>query len=214
MVGIRLALAGDGSVCTNPPPSLDEVLGIKTVIGALVINVAPGSAAEGQGIALGDVLETANGRGLREVGGLEQFGSRIREAAMLTHASLTIWKYDAVSGSYAPSALELRLPAILGAKAGMGISSQILVLEVHDGSPAALAGLEAGYFIESIDGEHVANIGSPVLMDLRVSDAASSTGEIQLTVGRWRPLPDSREQKMALGSMREITIAVGSAGGG
>ena len=212
-VGVSPVSAGNGSLCNAPPPSLDEVLGITTVAGALVIKVLPGSAAEGQGIAVGDMLETANGKSLRELGSLEQFSSRLREAAMLSHASLTLWKYDAVSGSYTPSALELRIPAEVGARAGIAIKSQILVLEVHDGGPAALAGLEAGYFIESIDGERVAILESPLLMDIRITDAASSIGEVRLRVGRWEPLPDSREQKMALRFMREVTVAVRSAGG-
>ncbi|MFQ5876664.1 MAG: PDZ domain-containing protein [Acidobacteriota bacterium] len=183
-------------------------------MGALVIRVEPDSPAAAAGIALCDFLERASGEDLRQVGSLEAFTARMREAAMLAHAPLAVRKYDAVTESYSPGAVDLRLPAEVGAKAGMSLSTQILVLEVAPDSPAAQAGIEPGDFIESVNGERVPDIRSPTLIDQRVSDAALNDGVVTLTVGRWRPVPDSPEQKLAFSSRREVTVAVGSAVGG
>ena len=63
-------------------PSIDQLLRLRTFIGALIIDVEPGGIAARAGLATGDVLGAVGGHTLRDLGTLEAFVSALRESVM------------------------------------------------------------------------------------------------------------------------------------
>ena len=197
--------------CLEPPLSLGEVLGINVAPGALVLGVKPDSPAEASGLALCDLIVSFNGNSLRNYAGHGPFLNAMREAGMLSRASLDVWKYDTATETRSLTTAELQLPAQLGAKAGLATAFQILVLEVRGGSAAERADIRPGDMIEKINGKAVAAMQYIIDADLAVSDAMSQDGKVQLTLSRWKPVPQpSTTGAQTTFSSRDVTVDIGT----
>lgn len=80
--------------CLPTPPRFDEVLGIRTAPGALVMQVDPDGPAQRAGLSLYDVITALNGEDFRQFPDLQTFLGRLREAAKLDRADLEVWHFD------------------------------------------------------------------------------------------------------------------------
>src|SRR2546425_352763 len=64
-----------------PPSRLDNLLGLRTVPGAFIMDITSGGPAERAGFNVCDLIAGFNGRPLRQYGELQAFVSALREAA-------------------------------------------------------------------------------------------------------------------------------------
>jgi S1-C subfamily serine protease len=200
-----LQASGTGS---TPPPTFDEQLGVRSVSGALIVGLDRAGPADGAGLRLSDVITGFNGRSIGEFAGLDAATSALREAATFLNADATLLRFDAGTGTCTTSQVSLRLPAEFGARFGMRLATTLVIVEVQEGSPAWKAGLRPCQEVDEIEGEHVANMGGLVGTHQRVLEAGSSRGSVRLTVGHWRPVAGSAEQKIAFEERRELTVPV------
>ena len=212
---------GSGGVepgAAGPPRPFDAVVGIETIAGAHVIKVEPGSVAAQAGLAVGDLLESCNGKTLKELGTLEEFARTLRESAMLSSARVTVWKYDPVIGSYAPTEVDLRMPASEDARLGIAFTQRLMVRDAARARPstAAAAGsavpaepieVAAWDFIEQVDGETVADMRSLAEIDLLAGAAARRHEPVQLTLGRWKPITDSPDFTILFEPKGNVSVA-------
>ena len=196
--------AAAASSCVDPPPSLDERLGVSTVSGGLVMDVVPGSPAETAGFALLDLVVSSNELDMQDASSLEQFTSAMREAAMLEQANLLVWKYDAVTKQHIPTRITLRLPAVVGSKAGLMLVKQQLVTEVLPGRIAESAGVQVGDFIYSVADKLLSVARTSLEIDQVLDRAATGGTPVQIIVGRWELVENPAEGTTAFSPTREV----------
>jgi serine protease Do len=154
--------------------ALAESFGLKKPDGALVANVAPGSAAAAAGLKSGDVITEVNGEPVVRAGalssliGLASPGEKVRLKVWRDHAPRDIEaklaSADAdkaeladASGDLQPGQLGLGLRPLTRAERKETGVEQGLVIENVAG-PAARAGIEAGDVLLAINGKPVQSI--------------------------------------------------------
>jgi serine protease Do len=154
--------------------SLADSFGMKHVEGALISNVAPGSAAADAGLRSGDVITEVNGEPVVRSGGLSSLiglaapGERVKLKVWRDHAERTVEarlggaddgeKQLADAGSAAEGGqlgLSLR-PLTRDEKREAKLDAGLVVEDV--GGAAARAGIEAGDVLLAINGKTVQSI--------------------------------------------------------
>ena len=154
--------------------SLAESFGLKQADGALVANVATGSAAAASGLKSGDVITAVNGEPVLRSGalssliGLASPGEQVRLTVWRDHAQRTIEarlggaEADAsvvadADGATAPGQLGLGLrPLTRDERKEAGVEQGMLVENVA--GPAAKAGIQAGDVVLAINGKPVSSV--------------------------------------------------------
>ena len=153
--------------------SLADSFGIKQVGGALISNVAPGSAAAAAGLKSGDVITEVNGEpvlgsgSLSSMVGMSAPGERVRLKVWRDHQERTI---EAKLGG-ASDEVQSLADASASGQGGLGLSLRPLTrdekreakldsgLVVEDvGGAAARAGIQAGDVLLAINGRSVQSI--------------------------------------------------------
>ncbi|MEO5880955.1 MAG: Do family serine endopeptidase, partial [Caldimonas sp.] len=153
---------------------LADSFGLKQVGGALVSNVAPGSAAAEAGLKSGDIITEVNGEPVLRSGGLSSLigmsapGERVKLKVWRDHAERTI---DARLGGADPASGKVVADAGEGASGQLGLTLRPLTREeqreakldaglvVEDvGGAAARAGIQAGDVLLAINGKTVQSI--------------------------------------------------------
>jgi C-terminal processing protease CtpA/Prc len=201
-----------GKVCAPAPKTVDQALGVRVAIGAFVSKVEPNSPASEAGLALCDLIVSFPGGNLREQDDHPSFRAAMREAAMLSNARLDVWKFDASTEIYKLTNTQFHIPARFGAPEGLATLFQVMVTSVPEGSAASDVGIRAWDFINAVNGEDVANMRNVIELDQKISEAIVHDGKVKLTLGRWKPIPASPEQKMEL-TTRDVTFVPRAAGG-
>jgi serine protease Do len=154
--------------------SLADSFGLKRVEGALVSNVAPGSAAAAAGLKSGDVITEVNGEPVLRSGGLSSLigmaapGERVKLKVWRDHAERTVeaklggagdaekMLADAgASGEHGQLGLSLR-PLTRDEKREAKLDSGLVVEDVE--GAAARAGIQAGDVLLAINGRPVESI--------------------------------------------------------
>jgi serine protease Do len=153
--------------------SLADSFGIKEVGGALVSNVAPGSAAASAGLKSGDVITEVNGEPVLGSGSLS---SIVGMSAPGEHVRLKVWRdhqVRTVEAKLGGASDDVQTVADAGAsgQGGLGLSLRPLTrdekreakldsgLVVEDvGGAAARAGIQAGDVLLAINGRSVQSI--------------------------------------------------------
>ncbi len=154
--------------------SLADSFGMKQVGGALIANVAPGSAAAAAGLKSGDVITEVNGEPVLRSGSLSSLigmaapGDRIKLKVWRDHAERTI---DARLGGADDKAEKVVADAGPSSGGQLGLSLRPLSREemreakldaglvVEDaGGPAARAGIQAGDVLLAINGKPVQSV--------------------------------------------------------
>jgi serine protease Do len=154
--------------------SLADSFGLKQVGGALISNVAPGSAAAEAGLKSGDVITEVNGEPVLRSGSLSTLigmaapGERVKLKVWRDHAERTI---DAKLGGADENAEKVVADAGPAAGSQLGLSLRPLTREekreakldaglvVEDvGGAAARAGIQAGDVLLAINGKTVQSI--------------------------------------------------------
>lgn len=194
-----------GKVCAPAPKTVDQALGVRVAIGAFVSRVEPNSPASESGLAPCDLIVSFPGGNLREQGDHPSFRAAMREAAMFSNARLDVWKFDALTETYKLTNTQFHIPTRFAAPEGLATMFQVMVTGVPEGSPASDAGIRVWDFINAVNDEDVANIRNVLELDKKISDAIAHDGKVKLTLGRWKPIPASREQKMEL-TTRDVTF--------
>jgi len=110
---------------------------------------------------------------------------------MFSGAELDVWKSSDLGQTYREETFKIRIPAQTGSKLGASVTFQVLILAVSDGGPADAAGVQAGEFIDAVDGQLVSDLRSITDLDARINKAARQDGKILLTLARWKPIRDS-----------------------
>jgi len=154
--------------------SLAESFGLKRPDGALVANVADGSAAAAAGLKSGDVITEVNGQPVVRSG---ELSSLIGMAAPGEHVKLKVWRDHAAreidaklggaeakgteladaDGAVQPGQLGLSMRPLTRDERREAKLEQGLVIENVDG-PAAKAGIEPGDVLLAINGRPVQSI--------------------------------------------------------
>ena len=154
--------------------SLADSFGMKEVGGALISNVAPGSAAAEAGLKSGDVITEVNGEPVLRSGSLSSLigmaapGDRVKLKVWRDHAERTI---DARLGGADESAEKVLADAGPAAGSQLGLALRPLTREekreakldtglvVEDvGGAAARAGIQAGDVLLAINGKPVQSV--------------------------------------------------------
>lgn len=156
-------------------PDISEAMGLKSVGGALVARVAPGSAAEKAGLRAGDVVRTLNGRpvvngaDLRNRVGLMTPGTRVDLGVLRDGKEIkvgtTLDESDVADAETKPKP-DARVDAA-GRLAGASLSvitkdhplfgkvDGVLIQSVQAGSKVAQAGIQAGDIVTSANQQPV-----------------------------------------------------------
>ena len=156
--------------------ALARSLGLKEVRGALVSDVAPGTAAERAGLRRGDVILAVDGQSIADSNALR---NRIASTKPGTSVALTIVRdgreqslsanlgelastaggaSDSDDGGASRGAFGLQVEPLTRERArqlGVRAERGLVVGAVNPDSPAAKAGLRSGDVIETIDGQAV-----------------------------------------------------------
>ncbi len=155
-------------------PSTAEAYGLSEARGALVVQVAPDSAAEQAGVQIDDVIVSVNGRQvddpnqLRNVIGLMRVGEEVRLEVIrdgrrrtLTATLQETGALSAESGEAGAidSALEgAQLANYTNARPNYIGQDGVIVTEVSEGSPAAQRGLRNGDIVLAVNRNRVRNL--------------------------------------------------------
>ena len=184
---------------------LDDVLGVRVAPGAFVMSVNPGSPAEQVGLDGCDLIAGFNGEGFQGYGDSVAFVGAMREAAMLSGADLLIWRSADSGQTYHQEHFRIRIPSQPAAKIGIDITFQVLVLSVLKDGPADGGGVQAGEFIQQVNGQQVSEMQSIGELERRISSFAQQNGEVLLTLARWKPVRGSAEWKTSF-TTREVLV--------
>jgi len=195
--------------CAEASSRLDEVLGIRSAAGAFVVSIDPGSPAELAGLDVCDLIAGLKGRDFRNYGNAAAFLGALRDAGMFSGAELEVWRMSDPGRIPHHERLKLRIPLQAGAKIGASVTFQVLVLEVVTGSPADSAGVQAGEFIDEVDGQKVSEMRSIGELDQRISEAAKQGDQVLLTLSRWKPVRGSADYKSSYVT-RDVVVRVGN----
>jgi len=175
---VRRPKLGVGIATVDPADA--EVYGLDRPVGAEVVRVEKGSAAEKAGVRLGDVIIGVDGRGVESPGDLMEhlarlepgqevtleiirYGERVRarvklgefESGVKASSSSSSGREDGVGRlGFSASEITPRLARQLRIDEGEGV----VVTRVEAGSPAARAGIAPGMVIERFNGKAIKSI--------------------------------------------------------
>lgn len=190
LVSVSLVAAGIAGCqgCSDPPPTLDQTLGVKIAPGVLVLEVDASSAAERAGLRTGDLIVSLNGKDVRHYLDLQGFVTALREHAMLDKAILELHRPDPDGETYSRAVAEIRIPAEPGSRTGFAAGLELVVLEVPARSPAERHGIRQWDFVERINGTECSKLRTVIEADKLASEAVARDGRVTLTLARWRPV--------------------------
>jgi serine protease Do/serine protease DegQ len=153
-----------GLTTQDPAPEIAKALGLTPNQGALVVEIAPDSAAAKAGLKRGDVVISLNGRAVRSSSdlrnqiGLAAVGDN-QEFKVLRNGKELVLKAK-VENSKAAMARDFEpVPELLGASVGTietgGKPEAVAVVDVAERSPAYTHGLRAGDVIVAVNRKKV-----------------------------------------------------------
>jgi S1-C subfamily serine protease len=194
----------------GPVSRLDRLLGLRTVPGAFIADIATGSPAQRAGFGVCDLIAGFNGRPLLQFGELQSFVGALREAAASTGLDLEVWKRSDPHEAYRRDRVRIRVPLPSETRIGVDLTLQIMVLDVVEGGPSAIAGIGVGEFIDQVNDQQVANVRSLADLDQKIGEWLNRDGSVTVTLARWRPVTDSAVFKTAFDT-REVVVKVPAA---
>ena len=193
-----------------PPSRLDNLLGLRTVPGAFIMDITSGGPAERAGFNVCDLIAGFNGRPLRQYGELQAFVSALREAAASSGLDVDVWKPLDPDEGYRRGRVKIRIPLPSEVRIGADLSFQVMVLGVVEGGPADVAGIGAGEFIDQVNDQKVANVRSLAELDQKIGEFVDRDGAVTLTLARWHPIRDSEIYKTGYVT-RDVVVRVAPA---
>ena len=200
----------DSGKDAEPVSRLEELLGIRTVPGAFIMDMTSGGPAARAGFDVCNLIAGFNGRTLRQFGELPAFVNALREAATSTGLDVDVWKRPDPDQGYRRGRIKIRMPLPSEVRIGADLSLQVMVLGVVEGGPADVAGVGLGEFIDQINDQKVATIRSLAELDQKIDEFVGRDGAVTLTLARWRPLKDSDIYKTTY-VPREVVVKVSPA---
>lgn len=178
------------SQCTDAPPRLGDVLGLRGVPVMFVDRVVSGSAAESVGLDRGDLIVAFNNQDMRQYPDHSSFLAELRIAAIRDVAVLDILKPNDEFTSYVPSEVTVSIAGTTETYLGLRLHFAYIVREVTTGGLAEQMGITPGDFIDEIDGKDVASLtAGPHGLDRILQDIASRDDpQVVLSLARWERL--------------------------
>jgi len=209
-ISVLQSLTKDSGKDAEPVSRLEELLGIRTVPGAFIMDMTSGGPAARAGFDVCNLIAGFNGRTLRQFGELPAFVNALREAATSTGLDVDVWKRPDPDQGYRRGRIKIRMPLPSEVRIGADLSLQVMVLGVVEGGPADVAGVGLGEFIDQINDQKVATIRSLAELDQKIDEFVGRDGAVTLTLARWRPLKDSDIYKTTY-VPREVVVKVSPA---
>jgi S1-C subfamily serine protease len=196
---------------SEAPSRLDNLLGIRTVPGAFIMDLTSGGPAARAGFDVCNLIAGFNGRTLRQFGELQAFVSALREAAASTGLDVDVWKPKNPDEGYRRDRVKIRVPLPTEVRMGADVVFQLMVLGVVEGGPADAAGVGIWEFIDQINDQKVANIRSLAELDQKIGEFVNRDGAVTLTLARWHPIRDSENYKTGFVT-RDVEVKITPAG--
>lgn len=170
-----------GAILGSLNAQRSRTLGLGIVRGAVVEDVAPGSAAERAGLRRGDIVTRIQNRPVSNAGtvaatiGIAEPGARLDVVYLRDghegHTTLTVDSRSDSAVTWGSEAVIARGASIRDGSAGLQ------VFAVEGGSPAAAAGLRAGDTVRSVNGSAVTSLQA-------LARALDRSGTLRLSVER------------------------------
>jgi S1-C subfamily serine protease len=193
-----------------PASRLDELLGIRTVPGAFIIDLTSGGPAQRAGFDLCNLIAGFNGRSLRQFGQLDAFVNALREAAASTGLDVDVWKRSEPEERYRRDHIKIRMPLPSEVRIGADVSLQVMVLGVVKGGPADVAGVGVWEFIDRVNDQQVMDIRSLADLDQKIDEFVKRDRAVTLTLARWHPIRDAEIYKTSYVT-RDVEVRVPAA---
>ena len=200
----------DSGKDAEPASRLDDLLGLRTVPGAFIMDMTSGGPAERAGFGVCDLIAGFNGRPLRLYGELQTFVSALREAAASSGLNVDVWKRSDPDEGYRRDRIKIRVPLPSEVRIGADVTFQVMVLGVVEGGPADVAGIGFGEFIDQVNDQKVADVRSLAELDQKIDEFVGRDGAVTLRLARWRPLRDSESHKTTYVT-RDVIVRVAPA---
>jgi len=194
----------------EPVSRLDEILGLRTVPGAFIIDLAAGGPAHRAGFDVCNLIAGFNGRTLRQYGDLQTFLRALREAAASARLDVDVWRSLDPEKGFRLDRVTIPSPLRGEGRIGADLTFQVMVEQVVAGGPAEAAGVGVGEFIDRINDRAVSSLSSLADLDRRLGEYLSRDRSVTLTLASWRPLRDSDPYKTTYVT-RDVVVTIPSA---
>ena len=206
-ISVLQSLTKDSGKDAEPVSRLEELLGIRTVPGAFIMDMTSGGPAARAGFDVCNLIAGFNGRTLRQFGELPAFVNALREAATSTGLDVDVWKRPDPDQGYRRGRIKIRMPLPSEVRIGADLTFQLMVQGVVEGGPAEAAGVGVGEFIDQVNGQKVANVRSLAELDQKLGEFVDRDGAVTLTLARWHPIRDSEIYKTGFVT-RDVEVRV------
>ena len=171
-----------GAILGSLNAQRSRTLGLGIVRGAVVEDVAPGSAAERAGLRRGDIVTRIQNRPVSNAGtvqatiGIAEPGTEVEVVYLRDgHEGRALIAVESRADHSVVAGSDVIIAR--GASVRVGADGGLQVFSVEGGSPAAAAGLRAGDMIRSVDGSPVSSLSA-------LGRALGREGERRLSVER------------------------------
>ena len=156
-------------------PEIAQGLGVKETAGALVADVVPEGPAAAAGIARGDIIVSFNGKDIKAISDLSRLVAetpvgktvavKIMRSGKEMELKLTVAEMAEEKARIQKSGIEMDLGIVvdeinprLQSQFGIKDRKGVVVVEVASGSPADVAGLQAGDVIKELNRKAIGNL--------------------------------------------------------
>ena len=209
MAAFVLPLAwGTVAAAASSASVYDDLWGVRTVRGLLIVKVNEASPAEKAGLHLGDILAGFNDKGASDFSSLSDFTAALRSAAQKRDVAVTVWQLDRGSGKYRAGTVRLRVPDSADAKVGLAVMPGVFFREVRPEGAAGRAGAVPWDCVDAVEGESIADRARLDDFDAHVTSLKNNQGNVRVTLVHWKPADSQAEQPMERDREREVVLPV------
>jgi S1-C subfamily serine protease len=186
----------------------DDLWGVRTIRGLLILKVDDGSPGAKAGVRMGDVLEGFDDKAVADFTSVNDFIAALKSAAHERDIAASLWQLDRGSGTSRRVSIALRLPDSAEARLGFAVMPVVFFREVRAGGKADRAGVRTWDCIDAIEGESVADRPRLDDFDAHVTSLRNHDGNVTLGVVYWKFTEHEGTQSMESIGAREVVLPV------
>lgn len=192
-----------------PAPSVyDDLWGVRTVRGLLILKVDDGSPGAKAGVRMGDVLEGFDDKAVADFTAVNDFIAALKNAARQRDIAASVWQLDRASGTSRRVSMTLRLPDTAEARLGFAVMPVVFFREVRRGGVADRVGVRTWDCIDNIEGEGVAERPRLDDFDAHVTSMKNHDGNVRVGVIYWKFTEHEGTRSMESSGAREVVLPV------